>query len=314
MAIIKKSKPAVKTPEKKASTARKKETKVVNRGKYINPLTDFGFKRIFGTEANKDLLIDFLNNVLEIEGKIVSLEYKNVEKRGRIKTQRGAFFDLHCKTGNDEYIIIEMQRVHQLNFKDRVLRYVTYPIQEQPIEKDGEKYKLNPVYSVNVLNFSFSKITGDKTQYHHLVQLMDTKTKTVFYDKLAFVFIELPDFKKPENDLGTNYERWLYVLKHLTDLKQIPEKLKKSEVFKKLFKEAEIANMTPNELKQYDLSLKQYWDMYTTKDIVNEWKNVVADLKKENAAKDKTIADLQRQLNVFQVHSATGTARSRSKR
>ena len=100
-------------------------------GRYINPLTDFGFKRIFGTEANKDLLIDFLNSVLEIEGKIVSLDYQNPEQKGRIKTARDAFLDLYCTTGKGEHIIVEMQNLPQTYFIDRVMYYVTFPIQKQ---------------------------------------------------------------------------------------------------------------------------------------------------------------------------------------
>ena len=124
-------------------------------GKYINPLTDFGFKRLFG-ERNKELMIDFLNSVLDLKDKIVSLEYKNVEQTGQIKKDRGAFFDLHCLTKKNEYIIVEMQHVPQTYFMDRVLYYATFPIQKQA-QKGKWNYRLNPVYLVCLLDFTLGK-------------------------------------------------------------------------------------------------------------------------------------------------------------
>ena len=282
-------------------------------GRYINPLTDFGFKRIFGTEANKDLLIDFLNSVLEIEGKIVSLIYRNPEQKGRIKTARDAFLDLYCTTGKGEHIIVEMQNLPQTYFIDRVMYYVTFPIQKQA-KKGKWNFKLKPVYSVNILNFTIDediiKKTDSTAPYHHHAKLIDVKTGQVIYNKLSLVFIELPDFQKPADELNTNYEHWLYVLKYLANLKEMPDTLKTNKIFKKLFIEAEVANMTPEELDIYDKSIKNLNKMYTTRDIVNDWrreavaarkeniavkKNFIA-LQNDNIAKENLIAELQRKL------------------
>ena len=127
--------------------------------------------------------------------------------------------------------------------------------------------------------------------------------------KATIVFLELPDFKKQANELETDYERWLYVLKHLANLKEMPETLKRNKIFKKLFMEAEIANMTQEELDKYDKSLKKYSNMYTTKHILNdwkrefkreigavrkEWKREVGTLQQDNAAKAQKIAEYER--------------------
>ena len=104
--------------------------------RYINLLTDFGFKRIFGEEANKDLLIDFLNAVLNIEGGIKKLEYGNPEKQGRVKKDRKAVYDLYCTTGKGERIIVEMQKVPQTHYGDRSLYYASFPIQEQGVRRN----------------------------------------------------------------------------------------------------------------------------------------------------------------------------------
>ena len=256
-------------------------------GRYMNPLTDFGFKRIFGTEANKDLLIDFLNAVLTINDKIVNLTYSNVERKGRIKSERGAFFDLHCITNKGERIIVEMQNIPQTNFKDRALYYVASPIHEQGEKKKRWNFKLQPVYSVNILNFAFKDKKDD--DFIHQVQLMDVRTKSLFYEKLIFVFIELEDFNKPEDQLTHESEQWTYLLKYLSDLKTIPESMKKNKVYKKLFEQAELANMNKKELSMYDKSLKRYRDMYTTKTILRDYisENKKAKKDVEKALKDK---------------------------
>jgi predicted transposase/invertase (TIGR01784 family) len=293
----------VKGTVKKASIETSQSVSVISevpKGRYINPRTDFGFKRIFGTESNKDLLIHFLNSVLKIDGKIVNLEYSNVEQRGRIKTERGAFFDLHCTTDKGEYIIVEMQNIPQPYFKDRVLYYVSFPILKQGERKRTWNFKLKPVYSVNLLNFRFVESGGtvessipcenkDKSerQYIHYVQLIDRRTGEVFNENLLLVLIELPDFDKQENELKTTEDCWIYILKNLDSFDDLPAMMRRNKIFRKLCEQAKLANLTPEELDMYDESLKKYRDMYTTKHIV---KDFAKEVKKALAAKDKELA------------------------
>ena len=267
---------------------------IVDAGRYINLMTDFGFKRAFGTEENSDLLVHFLNSVLETdEGKIVSLQYLNVEQPGRIKTERGAFFDLNCLTDMKQYIIVEMQNIPQIFFKDRALFYASRIIQKQGAKKKKWNYELRPVYSVNILNFKFSD--SDDSDYIHYVQLINKRTGKVFYKKLTFVFIELSDFDKSEDSLHTIEDLWIYVLRNISRFENIPEIFKNNEIFKKLFLQAEIANMTPEELEEYDQSLKNYRNMYGTKDIVSDYQKAVKGLQRQNTANVKIIAGLQNQ-------------------
>jgi len=100
--------------------------------RYINPFTDFGFKKLFGTELNKDLLIDFLNEVvLPQNKKIADLKYRSNEHMGQTELDRKAIFDLYCMSSNGERFIVEMQKAKQNYFKDRSVFYSTFPIQEQ---------------------------------------------------------------------------------------------------------------------------------------------------------------------------------------
>ena len=252
-------------------------------GVYINPLTDFGFKRIFGTEANKDLLIDFLNVVLNLEDGIKELYYTNPEKQGRVKTDPKAVFDLHCVTRKGERILIEMQKLSQEYYKDRALYYASFPIQEQGEKKKKWDYLLKPVYSVNVVNFKLDK-ARKTSKYTSYIQLTDIDTQEVFYDKLMFVYLELPRFTKKIAELETNVERWMYVLRNLPRLNDLPEVLRGQQCFRKLFEQAKIANMTKEELDEYQESLKNYRDMYLIED----------QYKRKLAEKDKILATMQK--------------------
>jgi predicted transposase/invertase (TIGR01784 family) len=228
------------------------------KDKYINPFTDFGFKKLFGTEPNKDLLIDFLNEVvLPKERKILDLTYSNNERTARSKSDRKAIFDLYCVGKNNERFIVEMQKAKQNYFKDRSVYYASFPIQEQGLKGKWD-FKLSEVYTVGILDFVFSEDKDEKSVRHE-VKLKDQNCK-VFYDKLTFIYLEMPHFSKTEDELETPYDKWLYVLKYLPELEKRPKKLQE-KIFDKLFKAAEIAKFTPAELVEYEDSLKQYRDL-----------------------------------------------------
>ena len=228
--------------------------------KYLNLLTDFGFKAIFASEKNKDLLIDFLNELIIREDKIVDLTYRPTEQLGAEEQDRKAIFDIYCKTDKDEYCIVELQKVRQAYFKDRSIYYSTFPIQEQAV-KGNWNYELHPVYTVAILDFTlFNETEEDKNRYREEVKLIRTSTKTVFYDKLSFIYIELPKFVKNVDELETNFDRWMYLLKSLPTLQDRPKEIQ-GKTFDKLFKMAEINKLTPQEMKDYNKSILEYSDV-----------------------------------------------------
>ena len=227
------------------------------KARYVNPYTDFGFKKLFGEEANKDLLKDFLNELLPVEHKIVELNFKNTEQWGDISADRKAIFDLHCENANGERFIIEMQKAKIKFFKDRAMFYTTFPIREQA-EKGEWNFKLNPIYCVALLDFKFDD-NREKKDFVSNVQLKDQYCQ-VFYNKLTYIFIEMPRFTKKEHELETHFDKWLYFLKHLEDFENIPGILNE-KIFEKAFHVAEIANFTPQQLSQYEESLKTYRDL-----------------------------------------------------
>lgn len=230
------------------------------KDRYVNPYTDFGFKKLFGTEINKDLLISFINSLLYGREVVKDLTYLNTEHLGTSEADRKAVFDVYCENKKGEKILVEMQRGEQRYFKDRSIYYATFPIRAQG-QKGEWEYQLKAVYIIGVLNFTFDD--KDDNYYHHEVQLIDNQTKEVFYDKLTFIYLEMPKFNKTENELNSMFEKWLFVLRNLSRLFERPKALQE-RIFTKLFEAAEIAKFTKKEYDAYEDSLKTYRDWYST--------------------------------------------------
>ncbi len=241
------------------------------RDRYINPYTDFGFKMLFGTEMNKELLISFINSLLSGKEVIRDLTYLNTEHLGTSEADRRAVFDVYCENERGEKILIEMQRGEQQFFKDRSLYYATFPIREQG-EKGEWDYRLKAVYVIGILNFKFD--SEDDNYFHHEVQLMDVCTKQVFYDKLTFIYLEMPKFNKSEDELVTMFDKWLFVLRNLSRLMARPAALQ-DRIFTRLFEAAEIAKFTKEQYEAYEESLKVYRD----------WQNTIVTAEQKGMAK-----------------------------
>ena len=228
-------------------------------GRYVNPYTDFGFKLLFGTPVNKDLLIGFLNALFRGEQEITDVTYLNAEQLGRAEWDRKAVFDVYCENVKGERFIVEMQKAKQKYFKDRSVFYSTFPIREQAKVGDWD-YELKSVYTVGILNFVFDEDKDDEEYYHHEVKLMDVGRKEVFYEKLTFIYLEMPKFRKREEELETLFDKWMFVLKNLATLLDRPAALQE-RVFKRLFETAEIARFSESEMRDYEESLKNLRDL-----------------------------------------------------
>ena len=237
--------------------------------RYISLLTDFGFKRIFGTAPNKELLINFLNSLFDGAQVIKNIKYLNNEHLGDNIAARKAIFDVYCEGENGEKFIVEMQNAYQEFYKDRALFYSTYPIREQAVKGSDWDFKLTRVYTVALLNFDMKEEAFDSNTISHTVKLCDIDTNKVFYQKLDFIYVEISKFRKSEDELETLYDKWLYVLKNLSKLGQRPKALR-DKVFDRLFKEAEIAKFTPQELREYEDSCKAYRDIKNSIDTAHK--------------------------------------------
>ena len=237
--------------------------------RYISLLTDFGFKRIFGSDINKDLLIDFLNSLFNCEQVVKNVTYLNSEHVGDVYAERKAIFDVYCENEHGEKFIVEMQNAYQTYFKDRSLYYATFPIREQAPKGDNWNFKLQHVYVVALLNYDMNEEAFSHESINHDVGLLDKQTHKVFNNKLTFKYVEIARFNKDINELETNFDKWLYVLRNLSRLDNQPTYLR-NEVFNRLFSQAEIARFDKKELKAYEDSLKAYRDIKNSLDTAKE--------------------------------------------
>ena len=269
------------------------------RERYINPYTDFGFKKLFGTAMNKDLLISFLNALFNKEEKMIEdVQYLNGENLGDGYGDRRSVFDVYCTTSDGSQFIVEMQKAEQTYFKDRSVYYATTPIRQQA-PKGKWDYHLENVYTIGILNFEFPNNEYAPDSYRHEIKLKDVEDHHVFYDKLTFIYLEMPKFNKTENELETMFDKWMFVLRNLSRLMERPAALQ-DRVFKKLFEQAEIAKYSVEERRLYEASQKEYWDYTSTLET--------AELKGEKKGEKKGLikGEKKKAIDVAQKMKADG--------
>ena len=232
-------------------------------GRYINLFTDFGFKKIFGSEENKDILLDFLNTLLADKQTITDLKFLNSERLGNSILERKAIFDLYCENDKGEKFIVELQRAKQEYFKERSIYYATraYPPFDFPPNGGTQGGLWQAVYTIAIMDFEFSGMGHNNVKSD--VILYDQENQQKFSDKLRFIYLEMPKFQKTEEELETNNDKWLYLLKNISELEKIPNRLQKV-LFEKVFQMAEVSNYKRQDRLQYEQSLKEYRDYYNT--------------------------------------------------
>ena len=272
------------------------------RDQYVNLLTDFGFKRVFGSEPNKQLLIDFLNTLLPKHHQIQTLSYKSTENLGSTLIDRKAIFDIYCQGVNGERFIVELQKAKQNFFKDRSVFYASFPIQEQALRGEWN-FKLAPIYSVGILDFVFDEHRNNEAIVH-TVELKDQNCE-VFYNKLKFIYIELPKFSKAIDELETHQDKWLYLFRHLPELEGRPKPFQ-DPVFLQLLEVAEIASLSREEQDSYQSSLKYYRDMNNVIETAREEGREEGREAGEKAASIRIAKSLFDQMDDAAISKVTG--------
>jgi predicted transposase/invertase (TIGR01784 family) len=235
-------------------------------GIFINPFTDFGFKKIFGSEKSKPFLISFLNDLLPITEKIISLEFKNIEKLGLVEEDRRCVFDIYCRDEKNNEFIVELQRAKQAHFQDRAAYYTSFLIQDQA-KKGKWDFALTPIYFIDILDFSLASFHDDN--YLHFGQITDIYSQQVMFKKLNFIYIEMTKFKKQESELANHLEWWLYFLRELVTFDDIPNQFQ-GDIIEGAFNLAKLANMSYEDRHTYELSLKYYRDFINVMDTAKK--------------------------------------------
>ena len=235
------------------------------KAKYIELMVDWSFKRVFGTEVNKDILIEFLK-VIFPQFAITDITYIPTEQLGIMEDDRKAIFDVLCKTEDGKTFLVEMQRGAQKHFFERALYYTSFPIMKQgkkAIAKEEEgagpwDFSLDGVFFLGILDFEYEQ--DEMTE--HRYQLLETTTLKRMTDKLEFVFVEVAKSNKGADELETDLDKWLYLLKNMSTLLERPAALR-DRVFGRLFDVAEYARLDDEERKKYVEA------MNTTRDTFN---------------------------------------------
>ena len=206
--------------------------------KFADLLDDEVFKLVFGRESTKDVMIEFLNQVIP-DRKIIDLEFIDKEMHPVERDAKGVVYDMFCKTDTGARIIVEVQRRKQPFYPERALYYSTFQIQRQ-VEAGADNYNFLPVYVINILNFKMDDEHPDvKTVY----RLYEERSHVLLTERVTFIFIELPKFNKSIDELDGNILDGMYFcFKNMGTLKERPEVLK-HQVFQKIFEVTEIYNM-----------------------------------------------------------------------
>ena len=224
--------------------------------KFINPFTDVGFKRIFGQEVSKPVLLAFLNSLLEGERTIVDLRFLDKEVLGISDGDRSLIYDIYCETETGEHIIVEMQYKFQPYFKNRSIYYTARSIVQQGERGPEWHYDIKAVYLVAFLNFKLGSISQE---FRTDVALMDMERHTMFSDKVRLVYLQLPYFTKEADDCETIFEKIIFTLKHMDILERMPW-MAQNAVFQRLSEIADVASLNKEERIKYDANMKAFRD------------------------------------------------------
>ena len=232
--------------------------------RYVDILTDSGFKAVFGDAANKQVVMDFLNAILPEDRKIHALEYSTTEIPGITLANKSVRLDLRCTAEDGTSFIIEMQRYSQNNFFKRCVSYASKVYTLHSERGDRHKYDIPPVYMIGILGKDFSMEPNpldDKYTFYY--EFREKDTGRVVCETISIIFVELRHFNKPLSECKTIVEKWCYCLKNIGSMDRLPAELQE-EVFKRFFEAAEIAKFDPDKREKY------ISEMFTQDDYINE--------------------------------------------
>jgi predicted transposase/invertase (TIGR01784 family) len=247
--------------------------------RFINPKTDFAFKKIFGDEQNKEILISFLNAILyQGNSAIESLEILNPYQPPKIRGVKDSYLDIRAKLNNEQKVIIKMQVLNVEGFEKRILYNAAkaYSIQ---LDTGVDYTLLNPVIALTITEFEmFPNL--DKVISRFVLKERDYLVDYLIYD-IELVFVELPKFGKKLEELETLTDKWIYFLKNAKSLEVVPEQMGEVQAINKAFEVANRADLTREELE--DLEHQEIYIQDQRNAITKAVKQAVSQAMKEKA-------------------------------
>ena len=247
--------------------------------RFINPKTDFAFKKLFGDEQNKEILISFLNAILyQGNSAIESLEILNPYQPPKIRGVKDTYLDIRAKLNNEQTVIIEMQVLNVEGFEKRILYNAAkaYSIQ---LDTGVDYTLLNPVIALTITDFEmFPNL--DKVISRFVLKERDYLVDYLIYD-IELVFVELPKFGKKLEELETLTDKWIYFLKNAKSLEVVPEQMGEVPAINKAFEVANRVGLTREELE--DLEHQEIYIQDQRNAITKAVKQAVSQAMKEKA-------------------------------
>lgn len=193
---------------------------------YTDPTTDPGFRQLFGHAESKEVLKGFVSDILELPQPVQEISFIPDEQMQLPDwpVEREGIYDMHCTDTDGNRFIVELQRNPSPSFKEHALFYAMFTIIQQIEKGTFYDFSLLPVYCISVLCSASSDDDND-SDYIQRVRLADVEGGKVFYEGLTFVFVELSKFSLTLDQVTTSIEKWLYLLKHMPELDDIPPPL-----------------------------------------------------------------------------------------
>ena len=208
--------------------------------KYADLLDDLAFKLVFGQESTKNVMIEFLNQVIT-DRKIVDVDFADKEIHPNLRDKKTSIYDLLCKTDDGSRVIVELQKRKQDSYAERMLYYSMHQIQKQ-VEAGASNFDFCPIYAISIMDFTLDQNKG-VDEVRTVYRLLEENHQTLLTDRLTYIFIELPKFKKAAEELdGDVLEGMYFCLKNMPLLQERPDALKHG-VFDTIFEISELLEM-----------------------------------------------------------------------
>ena len=239
--------------------------------KFLDPKNDVAFRRIFGSEKNKDILIHFINDVLELKDgdRIKEVTFLSTIQIPEIAAKKQSVVDVLCKDENGVQLIVEMQVSPQTGFEKRAQYYAAKAYSRQLNEGKEEGARYIDLKAVIFIAISNNIIFPDKVFYKSDHIILDKDTYAHDLKDFSFTFIELPKFKITDINLLTNIiEKWCYFFKHADETSEadLRKLIGSDNVIERAYEELNQFNWTEEELFTYEQETKRIMDNRAAED------------------------------------------------
>ena len=229
--------------------------------KFLDPKNDVAFKRIFGSERNKDILIHFLNDMLVFKERqpIVEVTFLKTIQDPEIAAKKTSIVDILCKDEAGHTYVIEMQVAKSKGFEKRAQYYAAKAYISQMDRGDSKYYNLKEVIFLAIANFV---MFPDKTDYKSDHVILDKASHEHDLKDFSFTFLELGKFKKSKDELQTMIEKWSYYFKHADETleQDLHDIFEQDTVIRKAYEELNRFSWNEEELRAYDQEIKRERD------------------------------------------------------